>query len=122
MHRLYLKIYLAVLASLVLFVLLVGLTLKLIKWGEPSAAGHQIESVVTELAGEVLPADISEARLQTLLNRWHERFDADLASNFDRSGKICAIVGDGLDGGAGQAQALARSGKDPENALRTDVA
>lgn len=79
MHRLYLKIYLAVLASLVLFVLLVGLTLKLIKWGEPAATNHEIESVVTELAGEVLPVDISEARLQTLLNRWHARFNADLA-------------------------------------------
>jgi hypothetical protein len=30
-----------------------------------------------------------------------KRFDADPTSGFDRSGKICAFVGDGLDGLAG---------------------
>ncbi len=90
MHRLYLKIYLGVLASLVLFVMLVGLTLKLIKWGDPP--DHDIESVVSQLVGEVLPAGISADDLQRKLDRWHVQFKADL-SVFDSAGRLVAWSG-----------------------------
>lgn len=90
MHRLYLKIYLGVLASLVLFVLLAGLTLKLIKWGERDDS--EIESVVAQLVAEVLPPTLSAAELQQKLNGWHQRFKADLTV-FTPDGQVQAWAG-----------------------------
>ncbi|MGB7183175.1 MAG: ATP-binding protein [Burkholderiaceae bacterium] len=90
MHQLYLRIYFAVLAALVLFVLLAGLSFKLMSWGEPN--DREMVGVVRELAAELLPADADIERTQATLDRWHQKFAANL-SLFDGRGDLIAWVG-----------------------------
>ncbi len=94
MHRLFVKIYLMVLASLVLFGVLTGISWKILSNHEADN-GIRFGTVVTGLVSEILPPDASRSELERALNRWRDRLAADLAL-YDANGSIIAQTGDGF--------------------------
>ncbi len=92
MKRLYLRIYLMVLASLLLFGLL-----SIVGWkifaddDEP----WRRDAIISGLAGDLLPADAPPEVTQATLDRWRERLTLDLAL-YDREGRPIALAGPGL--------------------------
>jgi signal transduction histidine kinase len=107
-HRLYWKIWLAILATVVLFALLATAAWRLI--GErphpPNVTGF------AELASEVLPPpDATRAEQQAALDRWQRRLGADLAL-YGRDGALLAATRDDL-------VALPRRESEPEHHVMT---
>ena len=91
MKRLYLRIYLAMLASLAIFALLAGLVWKLSSDGDRSV--HDERALIAEAVGAILPpAEAPQEALQAALERWHERTGADL-SIFDAERRPVASAG-----------------------------
>jgi signal transduction histidine kinase len=77
-RRLYVRIYLTVLASLVLFAVLAGL----VWWAgwDRDRSGVDERALVAELVAEILPAaDAPAAAQQAAVERWHRRSGVDLA-------------------------------------------
>lgn len=107
MKRLYLRIYLAVLASLFAFALLIGGAWYLTQRGadRPSWGAHW-GVFAAQVAAELLPEDAARDALVRSLERWHERTGASLAL-FARDGTLVASAGDGL---PTQSHALERPG------------
>ncbi|HPA89768.1 MAG TPA: HAMP domain-containing sensor histidine kinase [Quisquiliibacterium sp.] len=107
MKRLYLRIYLAVLASLFVFALLIGSVWYLAQRGADRPSwGVQGGALVAQVVAELLPADATPETIARSLQRWHERTGASLAL-LDRDGGLLASVGEGL---PASPQALARAG------------
>jgi signal transduction histidine kinase len=107
-HRLYWKIWLAILATVVLFALLATAAWRLI--GErphpPNVTGF------AELASEVLPPpDATRAEQLAALDRWQRRLGADLAL-YGRDGALLAATRDDL-------VALPRRESEPEHHVMT---
>ncbi len=107
-HRLYWKIWLAILATVVLFALLATAAWRLI--GErphpPNVTGF------AELASEVLPPpEASRNEQQAALDRWQRRLGADLAL-YGRDGALLAATRDDL-------VALPRRDGEPEHHVMT---
>jgi signal transduction histidine kinase len=107
-HRLYWKIWLAILATVVLFALLATAAWRLI--GErphpPNVTGF------AELASEVLPPqEAPRAEQQAALDRWQRRLGADLAL-YGRDGALLAATRDDL-------VALPRREGEPEHHVMT---
>ena len=107
-HRLYWKIWLAILATVVLFALLATAAWRLL--GErphpPNVTGF------AELASEVLPPpEATRAEQQAALDRWQRRLGADLAL-YDRDGALLAATRDDL-------VALPRREGEPEHHVMT---
>ena len=107
-HRLYWKIWLAILATVVLFALLATAAWRLI--GErphpPNVTGF------AELASEVLPPpEATRAEQQAALDRWQRRLGADLAL-YGRDGALLAATRDDL-------VALPRREGEPEHHVMT---
>ena len=107
-HRLYWKIWLAILATVVLFALLATAAWRLI--GErphpPNVTGF------AELASELLPPpDATRAEQQAALDRWQRRLGADLAP-YARDGALLAATRDDL-------VALPRGEGEPEHHVMT---
>lgn len=87
MHRLYVRIYLAVLGSLLVFALLAGLGWKLfgprIDDDRPD-----VEAVLIEgLANDLFPADESPERWLPTMRRWAQRLDVQLSVH-DAGGRV----------------------------------
>ncbi len=92
-HRLYFRIYLAVLASLALAALGVGLAWRLAFESGPYSANLDTFAAV---AGELLPpASAAREAQQAALQRWHERSHANLAL-FTAQGAPIAAAGEPL--------------------------
>jgi len=90
MRRLYQKIYLTIVASLVLVVLVAGMMWRLGAESSPGATGFEM---TRELLGAALPpADAPPAVQRQALERFARRLDVDLAL-FDRSMAPIAAVG-----------------------------
>jgi len=89
MHRLYLHIYLTVVASLALFVLVTGLMWRQLADVSPQS---QALEIVTALAHTALPAAEPRAAQQAALEQLHVRARADLAL-FARDGSLLAAAG-----------------------------
>jgi len=87
-RRLYLRIYVAVLASLVAFSLLLGLAWHL----GPRGERPQSVALLADLADELLPAGAAPDVLAASLARWRARTGADLAL-FDPDGRVIASAG-----------------------------
>jgi signal transduction histidine kinase len=89
-HRLYLRIYAAVLASIALVALLFGTM-----WGmnpDPMRVGHNLDTFA-EFAAETLPpASATREEQQDALVRWHKRMRASLAL-YDTNDKPIAAAG-----------------------------
>lgn len=90
MRRLYLQIYLAVLAALILFVVLVALGFKLLSWDRP---GGRMDAVVTQLASEIVPEQASQSEVQSAIDRFYNKVDANITV-FDKDGTVFAHSGD----------------------------
>lgn len=91
MRRLYLRIYLAMLASLALFALLAGLAWKLSF--DRDRAWRDERALVAEAVSAILPpADAPPEALRAALERWHARTGADL-SIFDAERRPLASAG-----------------------------
>ena len=91
--RLYLRIYLAVLASLAITALLFALAMRLSSDGNNF---NQKLDVAAEAVGELLPPkDASQATQQAALERWHKRAGVDLAL-YGADGKAIAAAGAAL--------------------------
>src|SRR5262249_43076247 len=78
MRRFYLRIYLALLASLAVFAILAGLTAAVLRFTENRPARSFPETAV-ELAERLLPADRDPALLASELAFWSERTGLSLA-------------------------------------------
>ena len=98
MRRLYLRIYLAVLASLLVFTLLLGAAWQLWSRGQDKP---QSLVLLSEVVSDLLPADAAPAQLQAMLQRWHLRTGTDLALHAVDGSRIVA---------AGQPLPLPREG------------
>lgn len=90
MTRLYLHIYLTVLASLVAFALISGATWRLLRNMPELEDRFGAIRQVADLA--LPPPDASPAEVHAALERLHERFDADLAL-FSAEGRLLGNVG-----------------------------
>ena len=117
MHRLYLRIYLAVLASLAAFALVSGVLWR--QLGDGAPAGHAFE-VAGTLAQNVLPpADAPGAEQQAALNKLAANLGADVAL-FAADRARLAAVGDPLpapDTGRERSGWLRRWGGPPAGAI-----
>jgi signal transduction histidine kinase len=90
-RRLYLKIYVAVLASLAIFALLAAVGWKVAF--DRERAGSDERALIGELVAELLPAaDAPEPMLQAALERWQKRSGVDLAL-FDAQRRPIASAG-----------------------------
>jgi signal transduction histidine kinase len=87
MRRLYLRIYLAVLASLLVFTLLLGAAWHLWSRGQDKP---QSLALLSEAVADLLPADAPPAQLQAMLQRWHLRTGTDLALHAADGSRIVA--------------------------------
>ena len=97
MRRLYFRIYLAVLGSLALFAVLVGLSGWLFhELREPDAAGQQ-PPFMQDVAEHLLPACASPEALGQELQFWHNRTKFDLAL-LSPGGEVIARAGSVPDG------------------------
>jgi signal transduction histidine kinase len=92
MRRLYLQIYLAVLAALALFVLLAGIGFKLANFDRP---GRGMNSVMVQLSTEIFPADANQTEAQARVERFHKALDADITV-FNADGSVFASAGEPL--------------------------
>jgi signal transduction histidine kinase len=92
MSRLYLRIYMAVLASLFVFGLLAALSAVLLHVFEDDDRRDWPE-IGSEIAERLLPAGSEPARLRAELELWHERTDLSLAL-ISADGAIIAEAGD----------------------------
>jgi signal transduction histidine kinase len=91
MKRLYLRIYVAVLASLAIFALLAALGWKLAF--ERDRAGHDERALIAEAIAEILPgADAPVDVQRAALERWQKRSGVDLAL-FDAERRPIASAG-----------------------------
>jgi signal transduction histidine kinase len=89
-HRLYVRIYLAVLASLAIVAILFGTAWRMNP--DPARTGQNMETFA-EMAAETLPPPTSSrAEQQAALTRWQPRRHADLAL-YSTEGKPIAAVG-----------------------------
>ena len=85
-HRLYFRIYLAILASLLLTAILIGAAWRLAF--DPARHGAHLDTIA-EIAAEVLPpATATRAEQQAALDRWHRRAETDLALFGERGESI----------------------------------
>ncbi|MGO9547602.1 MAG: sensor histidine kinase [Rhodomicrobium sp.] len=92
MRRLYFRIYLAVLGSLALFAVLVGLTGWIFReFREPDGGRPEIP-FVSDVAEHLLPSAASPAALSQELQFWHDRTKFDLAL-LSPAGKVIAQAG-----------------------------
>ena len=90
MRRLYQKIYLTIIASLLLVVLVAG---GVWRWGSGDPAGPQVFEMAGELAGMALPpASAPRSEQQRAVEQLAERFHTDLAL-FTASGERIAAAG-----------------------------
>ncbi len=88
-HRLYFRIYLAILASLLLTAILIGAAWRFAF--DPARHGAHLDTIA-EIASEVLPpVSASKDEQQAALDRWHRRAATDLAL-FSDSGDTIAIA------------------------------
>jgi signal transduction histidine kinase len=92
MKRFYLRIYLALFASLAVFAVLAGLTAGLLRLFDEPAARTWPEST-TEIAERLLPADSDRSSLASELAFWSERSRFDLAL-LSPAGDLIAKAGD----------------------------
>ncbi len=109
-HRLYWKIWLAILATVVLFALLATAAWRMIGEGP-----HPLNVTgFAELAAEVLPPpDAPRAEQQAAINRWQQRLGADLAL-YGQDGVMLAASRDDL-------VALPRREGEPEHHVMTPM-
>ena len=92
MRRLYFRIYLAVLASLALFAVLVGLMgLAIWQFRDPEEPSPHF-AFASDIAEHLLPARASEEELQKEVQFWHEKSGFVLAL-FSPDGKLIAKAG-----------------------------
>ena len=85
-HRLYFRIYLAILASLLLTALLIGAAWRFAF--DPSRHGAHLDTLA-EIAAEVLPpTSATHGEQQAALDRWHRRAETDLALFSERGEAI----------------------------------
>ncbi|MEO8409909.1 MAG: HAMP domain-containing sensor histidine kinase [Propionivibrio sp.] len=89
MKRLYLRIYLIVIASLALFALLAALGWILFVGSDDESEG---KAVLAEVVAELVPRQESAGYNQAVLERWHQRLSVALAL-FDRQGQLIAQAG-----------------------------
>jgi hypothetical protein len=76
-RRLYFRIYLAILASLLVTALLVGAAWRFAF--DPARHGAHLDAIA-EIASEVLPpTNATQGEQQAALDRWHRRAETDLA-------------------------------------------
>ena len=92
MRRLYLRIYLAVLASLIVFALIAGAVWRL--GAEMYGPRHDHAAALAgELVAELLPQGLTDAAaVAQILDRWHRRAGVDL-SLFGAGGELLASAG-----------------------------
>ncbi len=94
MHRLYIRIYLAVLLALAVFAALVSLTwFVFIRDEVMFRPGGQWTQASAELLADALPADAPVEVVASRLRRWHERTDADVVL-LDSDHRLIAAAGD----------------------------
>jgi signal transduction histidine kinase len=87
-HRLYLRIYLAILASLLLTAILIGAAWRFAF--DPARHGAHLD-VIAEIATEILPPNNApKSEQQAALDRWHRRAETDLALLNERSEILAA--------------------------------
>ncbi len=85
-RRLYFRIYLAILASLLLTAILVGAAWRFAF--DPARHGAHLDTIA-EIAGEVLPPiTAAQSEQQAALDRWHRRAETDLALFNDKGEPI----------------------------------
>jgi signal transduction histidine kinase len=89
MRRLYLRIYAAVLASLLALSLLIGAAWQ---WWGRSHDRPQAQALLAQVADELLPRDAGPDALRDALARWRERTGADLALH-SPDGTLIAAAG-----------------------------
>ena len=89
MKRLYLRIYLIVIASLALFAVLAGLG-----WVLFAGPGYESggKAILSDVVAELVPPEAPDARNQAMLERWHKRLNVAIAL-FDRQGAVVAQAG-----------------------------
>ena len=88
-HRLYLRIYLAILASLLLTAILIGAAWRFAF--DPARHGAHLD-VIAEIAADILPpGSAPKSEQQAALDRWHRRAETDLALLNER-GEILAAA------------------------------
>ena len=88
-RRLYFRIYLAILASLLVTALLVGAAWRFAF--DPARHGAHLD-VIAEIVSEVLPpTNATQGEQQTALDRWHRRAETDLAL-FDENRQAIAAA------------------------------
>jgi len=92
MRRLYLQIYLAVLAAIALFVLLAGIGFKLANFDRP---GQGMNAVMVQLSTEIFPADTDQSDAQARVDRFHNALGADITV-FNSDGSVFAQAGEAL--------------------------
>ncbi|MFK7965355.1 MAG: sensor histidine kinase [Burkholderiaceae bacterium] len=90
MSRLFWRLYLTVLACLVLFALLVGLSVKIL--ADPDD-GDQRDRVIEQLVSDAIPPDLAGEEITTVLNRWRQRTDLDMAL-YAADGSLVALAGE----------------------------
>jgi signal transduction histidine kinase len=92
MARLYLRIYLTVIASLILFALLAAISFRLVGESDrPGGSGEMIAAVVEKLAP---PADAPEVEQKRQLDEWRQKSGFDIAI-FNRDGQSLVDASDG---------------------------
>lgn len=89
MKRLYLRIYLIVIASLALFALLAGLAWVLFAGPDDESRG---KAILAEAVAELVPGNESAIHNQAVLERWHRRLNVAIAL-FDGQGVLVAQAG-----------------------------
>ena len=90
MRRLYLKIYLTIIASLFLVVLVAGAVWR---WGAGGPPGAQVFEIAGEIASLALPpADAPQAEQQRVIGELARRFRSDLALYTQNGDPIAAAA------------------------------
>ena len=109
MSRLFWRLYLTVLACLVLFALLVGLSVKI--FADPDR-DDQREQIIEQLVSDAIPEGMRGEELTTLLNRWRDRIDLDLAL-YAADGSVLGLAGKPLPApGKARIASILRDGRD----------
>lgn len=109
MSRLFWRLYLTVLACLLLFALLVGVTVKV--FADPDNDDRR-EEIIEQLVSDAIPTDIPAAQLTRLLARWRDRIDLDLTL-YAKDGSVLGAAGKPLPApGADRIAGILRDGRD----------
>lgn len=114
MSRLFWRLYLTVLACLLLFALLVGLSVKV--FADPDEDDRRDE-IIEQLVSDAIPADLPAEQLTSLLARWRDRIGLDFTL-YAVDGTVLGTAGEPLP--APDAERIAGVLRDGRNWQRLD--